>query len=98
MVGLGEQHGSWGEGARAVVHLDKTNHMLYKAVAIPGENQASVCEIPVMVSEVPVMVSEVSLRGEGGGGRQQPYLHKDLPPPISWALGGRDTSVWPISH
>ena len=41
MVGLGEQHGSWGERARAVMHLDKTNHMLYKAVAIPGENQAS---------------------------------------------------------
>ena len=41
MVGVGEQHESWGERARAVMHLDKTHHMFYKAVAIPGENQAS---------------------------------------------------------
>lgn len=71
----GEQLESWGETARADVHLDSKSRVL-QAPPIPGETQASKWEAPVLVTW--------EERGVEGGSSLICIM--TLLPPISWAL------------
>lgn len=85
MVGLREQHGSWGETARANMHLDNKSNVL-QAQALLGK---------LKPARVRPMVALGEKKGEGGSSL---VFIKTPHPPISWAFGDGGSSAWPMTR